>query len=238
MTNRRLPQNTVYPPEQWNGGVQQYPNTSNTYTTPVYQRMTGHTSSTVGGHTGYASGAADVGYHSGYFSFSPAYPQNTVGSPPSHSPGANHVKHPVQQTDNHRSPPPPHSNAGYPYLPSHPPTSPHTHQRSRSHPNAQPPPHMFSPPKHTGHYPQQVVPISQTNHLPTQYPASPARPFSCDMCALSFNRQHDLKRHRETHTGDKPYFCNGGCGKTFTRKDALKRHQLVKNCGKVEESWP
>ncbi|EED77058.1 predicted protein, partial [Postia placenta Mad-698-R] len=51
------------------------------------------------------------------------------------------------------------------------------------------------------------------------------RPFSCDMCALSFNRQHDLKRHRDTHTGEKPFQCNGGCGKTFTRKDALKRHQ-------------
>lgn len=60
----------------------------------------------------------------------------------------------------------------------------------------------------------------------TQYPASPNRPFCCDMCALSFNRQHDLKRHRETHSGEKPFLCNGGCGKTFTRKDALKRHQV------------
>ncbi|CCM01479.1 uncharacterized protein FIBRA_03533 [Fibroporia radiculosa] len=69
-----------------------------------------------------------------------------------------------------------------------------------------------------------------------QYPASPQRPFSCDMCALSFNRQHDLKRHRDTHTGDKPFVCNGGCGKTFTRKDALKRHQLVKRCGLEDEA--
>jgi len=66
-------------------------------------------------------------------------------------------------------------------------------------------------------------------------PLSPARPFACDLCSLSFNRQHDLKRHRETHTGDKPFLCNGGCGKTFTRKDALKRHQLVKSCGNIDE---
>lgn len=57
-------------------------------------------------------------------------------------------------------------------------------------------------------------------------PGSPQRPFCCDLCTLSFNRQHDLKRHRETHTGEKPFLCNGGCGKTFTRKDALKRHQV------------
>ncbi|KAI0051831.1 hypothetical protein FA95DRAFT_141390 [Auriscalpium vulgare] len=69
-----------------------------------------------------------------------------------------------------------------------------------------------------------------------QYPASPQRPFACDMCALSFNRQHDLKRHRETHSGEKPFLCNGPCGKTFTRKDALKRHQLVKRCGYEEPS--
>jgi len=64
-----------------------------------------------------------------------------------------------------------------------------------------------------------------------QVPASPQRPFACDMCALSFNRQHDLKRHKETHSGERPFLCNGPCGKTFTRKDALKRHQLVKGCG-------
>ena len=58
------------------------------------------------------------------------------------------------------------------------------------------------------------------------YPASAPRPFACDMCALSFNRKHDLKRHRDTHTREEPFFCNGGCGKTFTRKDALKRHQV------------
>lgn len=96
------------------------------------------------------------------------------------------------------------------------------------HPNgvpAQHPPH----PQYAAQaaYAQQQAAMDAAS----QYPASPQRPFSCDMCALSFNRQHDLKRHRDTHTGEKPFLCNGGCGKTFTRKDALKRHQLVKRCG-------
>ncbi|KAI0743559.1 hypothetical protein C8Q80DRAFT_1272237 [Daedaleopsis nitida] len=85
----------------------------------------------------------------------------------------------------------------------------------------------------TAQYASQAAYAQQVNT--SQYPASPPRPFACDLCALSFNRQHDLKRHRDTHTGEKPFFCNGGCGKTFTRKDALKRHQLVKRCG-IDES--
>ncbi|THH19949.1 hypothetical protein EW146_g1303 [Bondarzewia mesenterica] len=80
-------------------------------------------------------------------------------------------------------------------------------------------------------YAAHQAPMVSPGGTQIQYPASPQRPFACDMCALSFNRQHDLKRHRETHSGEKPFLCNGGCGKTFTRKDALKRHQLVKRCG-------
>ncbi|KAF7365829.1 hypothetical protein MVEN_00457000 [Mycena venus] len=64
------------------------------------------------------------------------------------------------------------------------------------------------------------------------FPASPSRPYPCDACPLSFERHHDLKRHKVTHVGERPYVCNGGCDKTFTRKDALKRHQLSKECGR------
>jgi uncharacterized Zn-finger protein len=47
------------------------------------------------------------------------------------------------------------------------------------------------------------------------------RPFKCDQCPQSFNRNHDLKRHKRIHLAVKPYPC-GECEKSFSRKDALK----------------
>ncbi|KAB5560151.1 hypothetical protein GE09DRAFT_1220809 [Coniochaeta sp. 2T2.1] len=56
------------------------------------------------------------------------------------------------------------------------------------------------------------------------------RPFKCDQCQQSFNRNHDLKRHKRIHMAVKPFPCTF-CEKAFSRKDALKRHRLVKGCG-------
>ncbi|KAE9411238.1 hypothetical protein BT96DRAFT_911866 [Gymnopus androsaceus JB14] len=139
-------------------------------------------------------------------------------SPTAHTHGHSHnhsVSHPYEQ----------------PYVQS---SSYPSQGRARSHSHSQMSPYESAMPPQS-HYPPQV-PLSPSTSM-THYAASPSRPFACDLCSLSFNRQHDLKRHRETHTGEKPYLCNGGCGKTFTRKDALKRHQLVKGCGKVDETW-
>ncbi|KAL2819979.1 hypothetical protein BJX63DRAFT_333654 [Aspergillus granulosus] len=61
------------------------------------------------------------------------------------------------------------------------------------------------------------------------------RPFKCDQCPQSFNRNHDLKRHRRIHLSVKPYPCSN-CDKSFSRKDALKRHKLVKGCGSEESN--
>lgn len=62
------------------------------------------------------------------------------------------------------------------------------------------------------------------------------RPFKCDICTQSFNRNHDLKRHKRIHLAVKPFPCKY-CEKSFSRKDALKRHNLVKNCeGKFKEA--
>jgi uncharacterized Zn-finger protein len=47
------------------------------------------------------------------------------------------------------------------------------------------------------------------------------RPFRCDQCPQSFNRNHDLKRHKRIHLAVKPFPCKD-CEKSFSRKDALK----------------
>ncbi|KAI8809967.1 hypothetical protein BJ742DRAFT_676350, partial [Cladochytrium replicatum] len=49
------------------------------------------------------------------------------------------------------------------------------------------------------------------------------RPFSCDICHATFIRAHDLTRHQPVHTKLKEWNCER-CGKGFTRKDALDRH--------------
>lgn len=70
---------------------------------------------------------------------------------------------------------------------------------------------------YAGHHPQQQ---NNTND----------RPFKCDQCPQSFNRNHDLKRHKRIHLAVKPFPC-GHCDKSFSRKDALKvseeRHPLT-----------
>lgn len=54
-----------------------------------------------------------------------------------------------------------------------------------------------------------------------QPPPPQDRPFKCDVCPQSFNRNHDLKRHKRIHLSVKPFPC-GFCEKSFSRKDALK----------------
>ncbi|KAJ8132564.1 hypothetical protein O1611_g1056 [Lasiodiplodia mahajangana] len=50
-------------------------------------------------------------------------------------------------------------------------------------------------------------------------------------------RNHDLKRHKRIHLAVKPFPCEY-CDKAFSRKDALKRHRLVKGCGNNGKTSP
>jgi uncharacterized Zn-finger protein len=65
---------------------------------------------------------------------------------------------------------------------------------------------------------------------PHMYPhgqqAQQDRPFKCDVCPQSFNRNHDLKRHKRIHLAVKPFPCDH-CDKSFSRKDALKVKRLI-----------
>jgi hypothetical protein len=58
-------------------------------------------------------------------------------------------------------------------------------------------------------------------HPQHQQQAANDRPFKCDQCPQSFNRNHDLKRHKRIHLAVKPFPCTH-CDKSFSRKDALK----------------
>jgi uncharacterized Zn-finger protein len=57
-------------------------------------------------------------------------------------------------------------------------------------------------------------------HPPHQQLSTNDRPFKCDQCPQSFNRNHDLKRHKRIHLAVKPFPCNY-CDKSFSRVDAL-----------------
>ncbi|KAK7005680.1 specific rna polymerase ii transcription factor [Favolaschia claudopus] len=236
MSNRRRMslQSNPYPSEHWND----QPNspTMNDYSSPYSATSQPPMSSYRGSARPASASYSPDGYYPAAQSSASSQPVYASGS------GSNRSQyrqdsypssygHQQHSSHSHSHPQP----YAQPYG-GHSPTSPHSPpSRSRSHSVYVP---QHSAPIMAPHpqYPQQV-PLNQAGSY-SEYASSATRPFSCDMCALSFNRQHDLKRHRETHTGEKPFLCNGGCGKTFTRKDALKRHQLVKGCGKVEEAWP
>lgn len=52
------------------------------------------------------------------------------------------------------------------------------------------------------------------------------RPYACEWpgCDKAFARQHDCKRHYQLHSAKSGNHMCQGCGKSFSRTDALNRH--------------
>ncbi|KAF7935820.1 uncharacterized protein EAE98_002040 [Botrytis deweyae] len=57
------------------------------------------------------------------------------------------------------------------------------------------------------------------------------KPYKCSTCRKGFSRRKDCRRHELLHTNAKEFQCGGrfrderyGCGRRFTRMDALKAH--------------
>lgn len=56
------------------------------------------------------------------------------------------------------------------------------------------------------------------------------KPHRCEYCELSFLRLSHLQRHIRVHTGERPYACNL-CPKQFSRSDKLKQHVSLHHSG-------
>jgi uncharacterized Zn-finger protein len=112
------------------------------------------------------------------------------------------------------SPPAPAQTVGNSFTPAN--ESPYSRPQSVSPPG----PRIISP----------VNPAWQHHHY---FPPSGAAPYPqnhdryvCRTCHKAFSRPSSLRIHSHSHTGEKPFRCaHVGCGKAFSVRSNMKRHE-------------
>ncbi|KFM60210.1 Zinc finger and BTB domain-containing protein 46, partial [Stegodyphus mimosarum] len=50
--------------------------------------------------------------------------------------------------------------------------------------------------------------------------------YKCPLCSYSTTRKQNIKRHKLTHTGARPFQCSM-CGQRFSMKQSVKRHLIM-----------
>lgn len=80
--------------------------------------------------------------------------------------------------------------------------------------------------------------LNNMKHTPSSSTESDVKFFSCEECSMVFKRGIDLSRHNSIHQPLLPHICNN-CGKSFARKDALKRHYMTATCkrNKINQTY-
>jgi uncharacterized Zn-finger protein len=70
------------------------------------------------------------------------------------------------------------------------------------------------------------------------FPQSQDR-YVCPTCSKAFSRPSSLRIHSHSHTGEKPFKCShSGCGKAFSVRSNMKRHERGCHAGAPSSSGP
>ena len=73
-----------------------------------------------------------------------------------------------------------------------------------------------------------VTPMPEQQVGSTVTEAGVANPLSCLTCGKVFTRKENLKRHQRVHTGETPYRCGEAeCNKSFKHSSELKQHERI-----------
>ncbi|GAB7359956.1 hypothetical protein MBLNU230_g7481t1 [Neophaeotheca triangularis] len=107
-------------------------------------------------------------------------------------------------------------------LPSNfpPPPSHHHNQHMPPPSSSETSPHMPHPNHNPWEHHHYISASSQAT-----FPQSQDR-YICQTCSKAFSRPSSLKIHTHSHTGEKPFQCpHAGCGKAFSVRSNMKRHE-------------